>query len=214
MVDALDSDEERGKLFTALFDYATDGNKPQLSGGTNIAFIVMSQQIERDGVKWEQTCIRRSENARKRWEAKNANASTCFGADARQNDTVTETEKDTRTVTETGRETVTDTETNAASPPSSPPPRSSYGEYHNVLLSDEELSKLRKELGDSCEKLINKLSSYMVSTGKTYKSHYAVIRRWFSEDRAKALQQPSQATHTQGRDTRSIFEVIKNDNNA
>ena len=95
-----------------------------------------------------------------------------------------------------------------------PPPRSAYGEYRNVLLSDEEFAKLREELGDSCEKLINKLSSYMVSTGKTYKSHYAVIRRWFSEDRAKALQQPSQATHTQGRDTRSIFEVIKNDNNA
>jgi predicted phage replisome organizer len=52
-----------------------------------------------------------------------------------------------------------------------------YGEYANVLLSDEELSKLKSEFSD-WEERIEKLSIYMASTGKRYKSHLATIRNW------------------------------------
>ena len=69
---------------------------------------------------------------------------------------------------------------------------------------------LRTELGSQYDIFINKLSSYMVSTGKTYKSHCAVIRRWFSEDRTRASQ-PSHPPRTQGRDTRSVFEVLRDE---
>ena len=33
---------------------------------------------------------------------------------------------------------------------------------------------------------IERLSEYMASTGKTYKSHAATIRRWVADDRRKA----------------------------
>jgi len=50
-----------------------------------------------------------------------------------------------------------------------------YGEFKNVLLTDEEYSKLKdKNLLD----FIERLSSYIASKGKQYKSHYATILNW------------------------------------
>lgn len=59
-----------------------------------------------------------------------------------------------------------------------------YGEYNNVLLSDSELEKLRTEYSDLDDR-IERLSSYMASTGKKYKSHYATIRAWARKDAEK-----------------------------
>lgn len=52
-----------------------------------------------------------------------------------------------------------------------------YGEYKNVLLTDEEFEKLKVEFADYTER-IERLSAYVASTGKSYKSHYATIRNW------------------------------------
>lgn len=71
----------------------------------------------------------------------------------------------------------------AASPPSSPPPRKhKHGEYKNVLLSDEELTKLKAEI-PNVQEYIDRLSSYIASSGKSYKSHLATIRNWYRKDK-------------------------------
>ena len=57
-----------------------------------------------------------------------------------------------------------------------------YGEYKNVLLTDEELQKLKTEYSDDWQKRIENLSAYVESTGKKYKSHYATIRNWARKD--------------------------------
>ena len=36
------------------------------------------------------------------------------------------------------------------------------------------------------QEYIERLSEYMASTGRTYKSHAATIRRWIADDRRKA----------------------------
>lgn len=60
-----------------------------------------------------------------------------------------------------------------------------YGEYNNVLLTDEELEKLQVQFDDWSER-IERVSEYVESTGKAYKSHYAVIRTWArKEEREK-----------------------------
>ena len=64
-----------------------------------------------------------------------------------------------------------------------------YGEYNNVLLTDEELEKLKAEYPDY-EERIERLSSYVASTGKSYKSHYATIRNWARKDKPKQEKQP------------------------
>lgn len=76
----------------------------------------------------------------------------------------------------------------AESDDSEPSPKSSkkpvkhkHGEYNNVLLTDDELDKLKSEYSDWKER-IERLSSYVASTGKTYKSHYATIRNWARKD--------------------------------
>ena len=50
-----------------------------------------------------------------------------------------------------------------------------YGEFQNVLLTDEEYHKLEKS---NLLPYIEKLSSYIASKGKKYKSHYATILTW------------------------------------
>lgn len=64
------------------------------------------------------------------------------------------------------------------------PARHRYGEYNNVLLSDEEIGKLKAEI-PNYQRYIENLSSYMMSTGKTYKSHLATIRNWARKDGVK-----------------------------
>ena len=61
------------------------------------------------------------------------------------------------------------------------PSKHKYGEYNNVLLTDDELDKLKDEFPD-WEERIERLSSYVASTGKKYKSHYATIRNWARKD--------------------------------
>lgn len=63
----------------------------------------------------------------------------------------------------------------------SKPTKHKYGEYFNILLTDEELEKLQAEYFD-WEERIERLSSYIASTGKAYKSHYATIRNWAKKD--------------------------------
>ena len=59
-----------------------------------------------------------------------------------------------------------------------------YGEFDNVLLTDEEYAKLEKS---NLLTYIDKLSSYIASKGKKYKSHYATILNWSRNDKTEHL---------------------------
>lgn len=74
---------------------------------------------------------------------------------------------------------ISDSDESEPSPPKKV--KHKYGEYNNVLLTDEELQKLMTEYSDYQER-IERLSSYVASTGKRYKSHYATIRNWARKD--------------------------------
>ena len=64
--------------------------------------------------------------------------------------------------------------------------RAVYGRYQNVFLSNTELSELQADFPTVWQEYIERLSEYMASTGRTYKSHAATIRRWIADDRRKA----------------------------
>lgn len=70
-----------------------------------------------------------------------------------------------------------------AAPPK--PTRHKYGSYKNVLLSDEEYTKLTEEFPHDYSARIERLSEYIASTGKSYKSHLATIRSWARKDAEK-----------------------------
>ena len=60
--------------------------------------------------------------------------------------------------------------------------RHKFGEYKNVLLTNEEFDKLQNEFPNDYFERIDKLSCYMKSTGKHYKDHLATIRNWARMD--------------------------------
>ena len=53
-----------------------------------------------------------------------------------------------------------------------------HGMYENVLLTDEEKEKLSDKFNGTYQDRIDRLSEYMESTGKVYKSHYATVLSW------------------------------------
>nr|DAF76919.1 MAG TPA: replisome organizer protein [Caudoviricetes sp.] len=70
----------------------------------------------------------------------------------------------------------------------SKPVRQKYGEYKNVLLSDDQLEKLKSEFPNDWEQRIDRVSEYCESTGKTYKNYLATIRNWAKKDKTQPNQ--------------------------
>ena len=59
------------------------------------------------------------------------------------------------------------------------PSKNSYGEFGNVKMTTAEFEKLvQAEGADRANALIEELSSYLASSGKRYKSHYATLLNW------------------------------------
>ena len=77
------SDEERGKLFSAILNYSEYGEIPQFSGALQMAFAFIRTALDRDADKWEDKRQKRVESGRlggirsgeSRREANEANAS-------------------------------------------------------------------------------------------------------------------------------------------
>ena len=72
------------------------------------------------------------------------------------------------------------------------PTRHKYGEYKNVLLSDEDMEKLKAEFPHDWQQRIERLSGYIESTGKSYKNHLATIRNWAKRDNEKGAAEKKQ----------------------
>ncbi|WP_251868231.1 phage replisome organizer N-terminal domain-containing protein, partial [Enterococcus malodoratus] len=66
--------------------------------------------------------------------------------------------------------------------------RHKYGEYKNVLLSDQELEKLKSEFPSDWQKRIENVSEYCATSGRTYKNYLAVIRKWAKKDNSNQNQ--------------------------
>ena len=60
-----------------------------------------------------------------------------------------------------------------------------YGRYGNVSLTDAEMETLKSDFPADYQSMIEHLSEYMASTGKTYKNHLATMERWKKADMKK-----------------------------
>lgn len=63
-----------------------------------------------------------------------------------------------------------------------------YGEYQNVLLTDEEYNKLKQKFNDNVTNVIKELDEGIELYGYKYKSHYLAILKWQEK---RKLEQPS-----------------------
>lgn len=71
--------------------------------------------------------------------------------------------------------------------------KSIYGEFGNVALTEEEYVKLQTAYPDYQDR-IERLSAYIASTGKRYKSHYATILNWARKDGGNRTAKPKETS--------------------
>ncbi len=64
-----------------------------------------------------------------------------------------------------------------------------HGQYNNVLLTDEEMEKLKIEFPNDYEQRIERVSEYCASTGKTYKNYLATIRAWSRKEKPRVVEE-------------------------
>lgn len=188
MIDAV-PDEAVGKALKAIMAYFDSGELPELDPMTAIVFSALRPSVDDSFEDYERTSRKNRENVKKRWEKSDVpsvpNDTTCTSG----NDLIpkhtkhTEGEEEAEEEVEERREDI-GASTPSSSPSAKKPVKHKHGEYNNVLLTDEELDKLKAEYPDWNTR-IERLSAYVASTGKTYKSHYATIRNWARKDAEK-----------------------------
>jgi predicted phage replisome organizer len=71
------------------------------------------------------------------------------------------------------------------------PVRHKYGEYKNVLLTDDDLDKLKAKFPTDWEERIENLSEGIELKGYKYKNHYLAICKWAKNDKP-VKEQPKQ----------------------
>ena len=176
------SDAERGRLFMSMLQYASTGEAGTLSGAERFVWPIAKQNIDRTRVEAERNAACGSKGGRPKKPAE-TDLNRKKPAETDLNRKKADKDKDK------------DKDKDNIIPPISPngdivplegerPRKHKYGEYKNVLLTDDELEKLKAEYADYLDR-IERLSSYIASTGKTYKSHYATIRNWARADAEK-----------------------------
>lgn len=78
----------------------------------------------------------------------------------------------------------------APAPKPKKPERHKYGSYNNVLLSDEDMEKLKAEFPTDWNDRIERVSSYVAQTGKGYSNYLATIRNWARRDAERQQSKP------------------------
>lgn len=191
-IEMLDSDEEAGKLFKALFAFAKRGEEAEFYGALKFAFVMMKNFIDRDGKKWEETCIANRNNGKKggapkgNQNARKNNPKTQAVVKTTQNnpEQAKQPDKDIDIDKDTGTDKDTDMISSSTSKKSPKPPRHCYGEYQHVRLTEAQYQKLAEAFGEAViREYIQKIDEWQEARGlKSYKNYALVIRQWMRRD--------------------------------
>lgn len=188
--------EDRWDMIEAMNDFATTGAEPAFDTGN-----VVAKQIAWDLIvpTLGRSVSRAKTNAANRAKRKDARAGFVNETErkTKQADFVNEAER-TETKTdfvneksdggislfdkEEEVEVDEDVEEEGKKKGKKKEPKHAYGDYRNVMLTDSEVDRLAEEFPADWESRIERLSEYVASSGKRYKSHYATIRAWARKD--------------------------------
>lgn len=178
------SNESLGKVFRGLLRrYAGDGDPEDLDILEKVIFKTFCAQVDRSKQKRDEKAKQRSEAGKKGAEAKassakqtQANASKTKIEEAKSSIPDPDPDPDPVPVSPSGILDICADAQPAPKPAKSV--RHKYGQYQNVLLTDEQMAKLREECPTDWQERIERLSEYMASKGASYKDHLATIRAW------------------------------------
>lgn len=187
------SDEEAGKLFKAIFDYVNEGKLPDLDGMAAMAFSFIANQLDTDLQKYEETCKKRSENIKKRWEKANASQkaaeNTSDTKDTNEYNCIFCNTNDTDNDIDIGIDIENDIDTdsdNGSVLHNNMRPR---GAHHTIHLTEQEYKNLCGKYGQAAiDQYVEKIDQYLTESGKKpYKNHYQTIVKWLESDKVKPL---------------------------
>ena len=181
--------EDQAAFFMSVCKYALDGEEPEITGVAAALFKLAKPNIDASNKKADAGKVggSRKQNGSKT-EANCKQTVSKLQANDKQN-----AENDEKTVSDIGyrindigdrSKDIGEKEKDKKEKPA----KHKYGEYNNVLLSDQELEKLQDEFPFDWQKRIENVSSYCASHGKTYRDYLATIRSWARKDKTNSVQ--------------------------
>ena len=176
------SDAEFGRLIRGLLQYSITGVEPDLKGTERLFWKTVRNREDRFAEAYAQRCATQKENGKKGGRPKKPRV---ISENPKNPRVFSETQKTQQNRTELNRTELNRTELGDKGAHNAPT-RHRYGEYENVLLTDDELGKLKNEFPDDWQERIERLSGYIASSGKKYKSHLATIRNWARKEKPTA----------------------------
>ena len=155
--------ESRGKVFTNMMRYFDqDAELLDMDPIEALAFNVLKVNVDDSIAEYEETSRKNRENVNKRWEYERIRSYTM----------------DTK-IEDRSQKTEVRSESNAAKPP-----RSQFGEYGWVKLTDDQYNKLLSYMGQSeLDRCIQYIDESAEQTGNKnkWKNWYVVIRKCYRE---------------------------------
>lgn len=207
------SDSEKGKLLMALFDYAEFGTKPTYSGAIGMAFSFISAQMDRDNESYEKKCQKNRTNGEKggrpsdqeetEENPKEPNVTQNNPSEPKEtqnnpnkpNITQRNPSEPKKPYNDNDTDNDNDNDNDLNNIPDKPvkTKKRKYGSYQNVLLSDEDLKRLKQKFPSDWESKIESLSEGIELKGYKYKNHYLAVLKWADRDHRQS--QPERENH-------------------
>ena len=168
-VELLD-DEQRSKLFMALYTYAKRGEELVTDDRLLLTnFRIMKDQIDR---------YYKAIDGKKEAGARGGRARVESAHLKQTQAESTSIPIHSNPVLSNPIQSNPEREGASGKPSASRPARKAYGTYKNVLLSDSDHDKFMAERPKDADQLIEAMSCYLKSKGKAYKDYLAALRSW------------------------------------
>lgn len=148
-----------------------EGEESELEPILKMAFSFIKADLDINKEKWENTCKARSEAGKKGGRPPKAKKAKGFSekqTKAKKADSVNDSVSDSVSEHDNEHEHESETDNKKQT-------KKSFGEFQHIKLTETHLEKLKLLYGDKTQEAINILDSYIESTGKKYKNHYAVL---------------------------------------
>lgn len=185
------TDSQAGQLLKALYSYSIGEERAEMDVATELLFGIITEQMDYDRQKWEETKSARRNAGLKSAEAranKKEQSSTKSNKVEQDptNSTVSVSVSVSDSVSVSNKES--DREKNKSNKTDDTRIEFQYGTWMNVILTTDEYVKLGKEMGNrDRDYYIDRLSDYLKNNPKkTYASHYRTLLNWKRGDEHKA----------------------------
>lgn len=181
-------DKQATELIIAIIRFDMTGEEPTITDD-GVAFVwesVIKPQLEENIQKYKEVSKARSEAVGNRYKQDNTsdtNEYNCNNSNQKNEKNTIATDYDV----DIDIDVDNDSELKEKINKKEKPQKHKYGQYQNVLLSDDELEKLKTEFPVDWEERIERVSEYCASKGATYKNYLATIRNWARKERPKIV---------------------------